>query len=81
MNLNIVKYLSIIWMYVNIIMWIWILYEFESYMNFNPIWIRVMYEFKFEIFKYSCNLYLLNGVRWITLADTIDQSLVWTDFS
>jgi hypothetical protein len=35
MNFNIVKYLAIIWMYVNIIMWIWILYEFELCMNLN----------------------------------------------
>jgi hypothetical protein len=46
MNLNIVKYLGIIWIYVNIIMWIWILYEFESYMNLNPVWIWILYEFE-----------------------------------
>jgi hypothetical protein len=28
MNVNIVNYLAIIWMYVNIILWICILYEF-----------------------------------------------------
>jgi hypothetical protein len=35
-----------------------------------------MYEFEFEIFKYSYNLHLLNGVDWIKLDDTIDPSLV-----
>jgi hypothetical protein len=36
MNLNIVKYLSIIWMYVNIIMWIWIMYKFKfEIFNYN----------------------------------------------
>jgi hypothetical protein len=29
-----------------------------------------MYQFEFEIFKYSCNLYLSNGVSWLKLADT-----------
>jgi hypothetical protein len=29
-----------------------------------------MYEFKFKIFKYSCNLYLSNGVGWLKLVDT-----------
>jgi hypothetical protein len=29
MNFNIVEYLTIIWMCVNIIMWIWIMHEFE----------------------------------------------------
>jgi hypothetical protein len=76
MNLNIVKYLAIIGMYVNIIMGIWIMYEFESYMNLNHIWILIMYEIEFEIFKYNCNMYLSNGVDWLKLADTIDPSLV-----
>jgi hypothetical protein len=31
-----------------------------------------MYEFELEIFKYSCNLYLSNGVGWLKLADTKD---------
>jgi hypothetical protein len=36
MNLNIVKYLSTIWMYVNIIMWIWIMYKFKfEIFNYN----------------------------------------------
>jgi hypothetical protein len=30
-----------------------------------------MYEF--EIFKYTCNLYLSNGVGWLRLADTKDS--------
>jgi hypothetical protein len=64
MNLNIVKYLAIIWMYVNNIMWIWILYEFE-----------------FEVFKYSCNLYLSNGVGGLKLADIKEPSLVLADLS
>jgi hypothetical protein len=46
MNLNIVKYSAIIWMYVNNIMWIWILYESKSYMNLNPVWIWILYEFE-----------------------------------
>jgi hypothetical protein len=33
-------------MYVNIIMWIWILYEFESCMNLNHVWIWTIYEFE-----------------------------------
>jgi hypothetical protein len=36
--------------YVNLNM-----YEFEPCMNLN------LYEFEFKIFKYSCNMYLLNG--------------------
>jgi hypothetical protein len=34
------------------------------------MWIWIMYEFEFEIFKYICNLYLSNGVVWVKLADT-----------
>jgi hypothetical protein len=60
MNLNIVKYLDIIRMY-----------NCEYY---YVIWI--MYEFEFEIFKYSCNLYLPNGVDWLKPADAIDPSVV-----
>jgi hypothetical protein len=37
-----------------------------------------MYEFEFEIFKYSCNLYVLNGAGWLKLADIIDLSLIST---
>jgi hypothetical protein len=37
-----------------------------------------LYEFEFEIFKYSCNLYLSNGVSWLKLADTKNPSLVST---
>jgi hypothetical protein len=47
--------------------------EFESCMNMNPIWIWFIYKFEFEIFKYSCNLYLLNGIGWLKLADTRDS--------
>jgi hypothetical protein len=39
-----------------------------------------MYEFEFEIFNYSLNLYLLNGVSWRKVADTIDLSLVSANF-
>jgi hypothetical protein len=63
MNLNIIKYLAIIWMYSC---------EYY-YVNLNPVWIWIMYEFKFEIFKYSCNLYLSNSVDWLKLADTKDN--------
>jgi hypothetical protein len=73
MNLNIVKYLAIIWMYVNNIMWIWIFYESKSYMNLNHVWMSILYEFEFEIFKYNFNLYLSNGVDWLKLADTKDS--------
>jgi hypothetical protein len=37
-----------------------------------------MYEFK--IFNYSLNLYLLNGISWLKVADTIYASLVSTGF-
>jgi hypothetical protein len=40
-----------------------------------------MYEFEFEIFKYNYNLYLLNGVGWLKLADTKDPSLVLAGLS
>jgi hypothetical protein len=46
MNLNIVKCLAIIWMYVNIIMWIWILYEIESCMNLKYFNIVAIYIFE-----------------------------------
>jgi hypothetical protein len=39
-----------------------------------------MYEFEFEIFNYSLNLYLLNGVSWHKIADIIDLSLVTASF-
>jgi hypothetical protein len=83
MNLNIVKYLAI-WVYVNIIMWI-------SYMNLNHVWIFclwILYEFEFEKshvcfsrFKCILNMWLLNGVDWLKVADTIDASLVSSDLS
>jgi hypothetical protein len=80
MNLNIIKYFAI-WVYMNIIMWI-------SCMNLNPLWISslwILYEFEFEIspihfgrFNCSLNLYILNGVGWLKVPDTIDPSLVST---
>jgi hypothetical protein len=78
MDLNIVKYLAIIWMYVNNIS------EFESCMNLNPIWIWIMYEFESYMnlnLKYSYNLYLSNSVGWLKLADTKDLSLVLAGLS
>jgi hypothetical protein len=39
-----------------------------------------MFEFEFEIFNYSLNLYLLNGVNWFKVADTIDASLISAGF-
>jgi hypothetical protein len=76
MNLNIVIYLTIIWMYIC---------EYY-YVKLNPVWIWILYEFKFEIFdefefeifECSCNLYHSNGVGWLKSADTIDLSLVST---
>jgi hypothetical protein len=41
------------------------------YVNLNHVWIWIV--FKFEIFKYSCNLYLSNGIGWLKLADTKDS--------
>jgi hypothetical protein len=35
-----------------------------------------MYEFEFEIFYYSLNLYHLNVANWLKVADTIDASLL-----
>jgi hypothetical protein len=73
MNLNIVEYLDI-WVYVNIIMWI-------------PVWIsylRILYEFEFENslvcfgrFKCILNLWLLNGVDWLKVADTLNMFFVF----
>jgi hypothetical protein len=46
------------------------------YVNLNPVWIWILYEFEFEIFKYSLNMYILNGVDWLKVTNTIDPSLV-----
>jgi hypothetical protein len=71
MNLNIVKYLTIIWMYIC---------EYY-YVNLNIVWIWILYKFKFKIFKYNYNPYLSNGVGWLKLVDTIDPSLVSASLS
>jgi hypothetical protein len=39
-----------------------------------------MYEFEFKIFNYNLNLYLLNGVGWLKIADIIDASLILSGF-
>jgi hypothetical protein len=44
--------------------------NFESYINLN-----------LKYAKYSYNLYLSNGVGWLKLVNTIDQSLVSASLS
>jgi hypothetical protein len=49
MNLNIVKYFTIIWMYVNIIMWIWIMNEFKSCMNLKLKYSNIIVIYIFQM--------------------------------
>jgi hypothetical protein len=46
------------------------------YVNLNYVWIWI----EFKIFNYSLNLYLLNGVSWLKVANTIDAYLVSAGF-
>jgi hypothetical protein len=39
-----------------------------------------MYTFEFKIFNYSLNLYLLNGIDWLKISDTIETYVVSAGF-